>query len=713
MLSSTNKGLTIPLIVTRRKRKSKATSKPTKVKAKTVKNDQNEPQTKKPIFKSKPIVSAGKSPKILPLEKSSFIQCFPETSKTLNWENIIPDYPPCELIRHLKAYILVVRKNTSFFLGGVSECRLFCGSPKVSGAIISTDRIYKTFSTDDRMLYVQTDLSPDNPEEIVRILSSLGIRVDIPPNIIACVFIFNRISETLISKLHINKFNILPYEINLIKGESESNDMIIDLWEYTFRRVSEEGARTIMIYSHKHAETSQYITFLINSLISRKKRVVLMDCDQEKPFFGKPAQISLYSIKDFVFGDENSDSCSCLLSLFLGSYDLFFHSDRYHDSVKFCKFVYDHYLSSDDTILVINSPNYNAYVGFVEDLILLSKADLFVCIDDVMLTSCFEDIGIRGMLTKGEDSQIDCKPKNFYSEATEALILLFDLPNDFKTKIQEALQNEYEVDKKLDDDILSPNELPATNLGSNEILEIANPYDASKEDLLQNIFEDQAEVIEGIINESDSFCKDSIRMKDCTLRIDSKTVLISPLKGVTGYESTTSTKIKINQLIKLMSYFSTCPTVLPQDFANNRLDCMIPYELKLSETIFSFFDELPSSGELKHAFRLNVVGLLFDPLFKQEFIQSVVVDEGIELKCYFHSPYAHCLGLGFIRQIDSLNDSLFIVTPLSQDMINKINVVALGNLEMPTSLLDDHQLDFFELCISISKLRTFLLRIVY
>jgi polynucleotide 5'-hydroxyl-kinase GRC3/NOL9 len=50
-----------------------------------------------------------------------------------------------------------------------------------------------------------------------------------------------------------------------------------------------------------------------------------------------------------------------------------------------------------------------------------------------------------------------------------------------------------------------------------------------------------------------------------------------------------------------------------------------------------------------------------------------------------------CLGIALIRAVDVPGDKLYVLTPLDDDTLERVNVLEIGRLELPTDLLQTSQ----------------------
>ncbi|KAG9443652.1 hypothetical protein H6P81_014992 [Aristolochia fimbriata] len=126
---------------------------------------------------------------------------------------------------------------------------------------------------------------------------------------------------------------------------------------------------------------------------------------------------------------------------------------------------------------------------------------------------------------------------------------------------------------------------------------------------------------------------------------------------------------------RIIAYFRQC---LPRSFSittnkelAHALASHTPYEVPLSKVKVSHLHCTVSRNEIFHSLNATIVGLAVDRRTSQE-------SDG-------HAPW--CVGLGIIRGVDMLKGLLYVITPVPLSLLDKVDLLLQGYIEIPTCLL--------------------------
>ncbi|CAF1787291.1 unnamed protein product [Brassica napus] len=122
---------------------------------------------------------------------------------------------------------------------------------------------------------------------------------------------------------------------------------------------------------------------------------------------------------------------------------------------------------------------------------------------------------------------------------------------------------------------------------------------------------------------------------------------------------------------RIIAYFKQC--IKGKEVDTNKelsyeLASLVPYEVPISSlTISHLHCQIPSS-ELFYSLNASIVGL------------------GISSDVFEDLPL--CVGLGIVRGIDTERGILYVITPVAENVVEKVDLLWQGFIQLPTSLLE-------------------------
>ncbi|KAJ4883053.1 Polynucleotide 5'-hydroxyl-kinase NOL9 [Raphanus sativus] len=121
---------------------------------------------------------------------------------------------------------------------------------------------------------------------------------------------------------------------------------------------------------------------------------------------------------------------------------------------------------------------------------------------------------------------------------------------------------------------------------------------------------------------------------------------------------------------RIIAYFKQCIKGKEVDTTkelSQELASLVPYEVPISSlTITHLHCQIPSS-EVFYSLNASIVGL------------------GISSEVFEDLPL--CVGLGIVRGIDTERGILYVITPVAENVVEKVDLLWQGYIEIPTSLL--------------------------
>ncbi|KAG2274181.1 hypothetical protein Bca52824_056736 [Brassica carinata] len=122
---------------------------------------------------------------------------------------------------------------------------------------------------------------------------------------------------------------------------------------------------------------------------------------------------------------------------------------------------------------------------------------------------------------------------------------------------------------------------------------------------------------------------------------------------------------------RIIAYFKQC--IKGKEVDTNKelsyeLASLVPYEVPISSlTISHLHCQIPSS-EVFYSLNASIVGL------------------GISSEVFEDLPL--CVGLGIVRGIDTERGILYVITPVAENVVEKVDLLWQGFIQLPTSLLE-------------------------
>jgi polynucleotide 5'-hydroxyl-kinase GRC3/NOL9 len=123
--------------------------------------------------------------------------------------------------------------------------------------------------------------------------------------------------------------------------------------------------------------------------------------------------------------------------------------------------------------------------------------------------------------------------------------------------------------------------------------------------------------------------------------------------------------------MRIIAYFRQCfkgKEVNTIKELTHELASHIPYEVPISSlTINHLHCQIPSS-EVYYSLNASIVGL------------------GISTEVFEDLP--SCVGLGIVRGIDTERGILYVITPVPENLVEKVDLLLQGYIQLPTCLLE-------------------------
>jgi hypothetical protein len=121
---------------------------------------------------------------------------------------------------------------------------------------------------------------------------------------------------------------------------------------------------------------------------------------------------------------------------------------------------------------------------------------------------------------------------------------------------------------------------------------------------------------------------------------------------------------------------------------NMPLSCRNPISVPLSKISLKFLNSQVPFSQAFYALNGTIVGLVNDATaYHAHSVSNEIFFKIIPTHTPLHQ--ANCLGLGLIRSIDLVSNTLYLLTPVPLSMLTRVNLLVRGSpsLECPVSLL--------------------------